>query len=139
MKKGFEDKFVDLQSEFISLCLEVANHKVDKVYAYVSLEKKSRMFNAFFAVHNEVKTLNQLNIEYAVMKEFLKLGTTDLEKIKNLCEEYETKTPTEIKMYYDNITGEYTASYKYDAVCTPQTGINAGDVFINWVNEMKLS
>lgn len=48
MKKIYEDEFMELQADFISLCLEVAEQKVNKVYAYCSIEKKSKMFNAFF-------------------------------------------------------------------------------------------
>ena len=44
---NFEDDFMDLQSSLISLCLEVAGQKVDKVYVYCSIEKKSKMFNVF--------------------------------------------------------------------------------------------
>ena len=49
MSKVFEDALMDVQSELISLCLEVVeNRDIDKVYAYCSIEKKSMMFNAFF-------------------------------------------------------------------------------------------
>ncbi len=48
MSKVFEDALMDVQSELISLCLEVVeNRDIDKVYAYCSIEKKSMMFNAF--------------------------------------------------------------------------------------------
>lgn len=40
MADNFEDKFMDLQAGLISLCLEVTDGKVDKVYAYASKEKK---------------------------------------------------------------------------------------------------
>jgi len=31
MIKGFEDAFTDLQSEFVSLCMEYTNESVDKI------------------------------------------------------------------------------------------------------------
>ncbi len=34
MKKIFEDEFMDLQSEFISLCLELTGKTVDNIYIY---------------------------------------------------------------------------------------------------------
>lgn len=40
MKENFEDKFMDLQSGLIALCLEVTDRKVDKIYVYASIEKK---------------------------------------------------------------------------------------------------
>lgn len=44
---NFEDDFMDLQSSLISLCLEVAGQKVDKVYVYCSIEKKVKCLMLF--------------------------------------------------------------------------------------------
>lgn len=82
MKENFEDKFMGIQTDLISLCLEVTGSKVDKIFAYASIEKKSTMFNAFFEKDGKVLTINQLNIDRGTVMEFLKIGTTDLEKIK---------------------------------------------------------
>ena len=109
MKENFEDKFMGIQTDLISLCLEVTGSKVDKIFAYASIEKKSTMFNAFFEKDGKVLTINQLNIDRGTVMEFLKIGTTDLEKIKKKCEQNEIQTPTEIKMYYDVKTGKYNA------------------------------
>lgn len=119
---NFEDDFMDLQSSLISLCLEVAGQKVDKVYVYCSIEKKSKMFNAFFVINNKLKMLNQLGINKALIMQFLKLGTNDLEKVKNICINYDMPIPTEMKMYYDAKTGKYDAQYKYEEICSEKTG-----------------
>lgn len=137
MMKKFEDEFMALQSEFISLCLEVTNKKVDKIYAYASIEEKSQMFNAFFEVEGEIKTLNQIEINNNMMIQFLKLGTEDLGKIKALCKEYNMLVPTELKMYYDVKSGKYNADYRYTEICSSKTGISAGEVFIEWINQKK--
>ena len=70
MKRGFEDKFMDLQSGLISLCLEVTENKVDKIFAYASIEKDGLMFNAFFKMNNKVETLNTLGIDKTLRREF---------------------------------------------------------------------
>ena len=137
MKEGYEKKFMELQSELISLCLEVTNKKVDNIYVYASIEEKSKMFNAFFRVGGEVKTLNQLGIDKGLVRQFLKLGTTDLDEVKKICKEYEAELPTEMKMYYNVETGKYNASYKYVTVCNEQTGVSAGEVFMSWMGEVK--
>lgn len=36
MKKVFEDEFMDLQSEFVSLCLELTGKTIDKKYIYIN-------------------------------------------------------------------------------------------------------
>lgn len=137
MSHQFEDEFMNLQSELISLCLEATGKKVDKVYAYASIEEKSKTFNAFFDVDGEVKTLNQLGLSNSIIIQLLKLGTGDLEKIKSVCKSFNKPVPTEIKMYYDVNTGKYNADYKYNEVSSARTGVSAGETFMNWIAEIK--
>lgn len=139
MNLKFEDEFMDLQSELISLCLEVAEGQVDKIYAYASIEEKSKMFNVFYEINGEIKTLNQLGLNSSLINQFLKLGTGDLEKIKSACKRFNKPVPNEIKMFYDVFTGKYNADYKYNEVCSARTGISAGEVFVNWMDEIKLA
>ena len=74
MNKVFEDEFMDVQSSIISLCLELTERKVDKVYAYCSNEKYCLIFNA---------------------------------------------------------------NYKYEEVCSANTGKDSVDVFWEWIAEVK--
>lgn len=137
MNKVFEDEFMDLQAGLISLCLEVTEKNVNKVYVYCSNEKKSKMFNAFFDVNGEIKTLNQLGVPNKLAFQFLKLGTEDLEKVDVICKKYNMPIPTEMKLYYDVTSGKYDAKYKYEEVCSAQTGKNAGEVFLEWISEIR--
>lgn len=140
MGKVFEDEFMEIQSGLISLCLEVVEkvgQRVSKVYAYCSNEAKSKMFNAFFDVNGEIKTLNQLGVAADLAFQFLKLGTQDLEELDNICAKYNMARPTEIKMCYDVETGEFEAQCKYEEVCTPNTGVAGAQVFMEWLSEIK--
>ncbi|EGT3606049.1 DUF600 family protein [Clostridium perfringens] len=137
MKKVFEDEFMDLQSEFVSLCLELVGNNVDNIYIYISIEEKSKMFNAFFRKGEELKSLNQLNIDNSLIMQFLKLGTEDIEKIKNICNKYNAPIPSEMKMSYDVSNGKYNVDYKYESICSEKTGISAGEIFMKWFMENK--
>ena len=137
MNKVFEDEFMDLQSGLISLCLEVLEQKPSKIYAYCSNEQRSKMFNAFFEVNGEIKTLNELGVPSKLAFEFLKLGTGDLEKVDEICRKYNMPIPTEMKLYYDAETGKFDAKYKYDEVCSLKTGKDSGEVFLEWISEIK--
>lgn len=134
--KNFEDEFMEIQTGLIELCLEATDGDVDKVFAYASIEKKSIMFNAFFEKNGKIVTLNQMNIDENIAWDLLITGTEDLEKIKSLCKENATPTPTEMKMYYDVKNGKYKADYKYEEVCSSKTGISSGEVFDNWYEEV---
>ena len=66
--------------------------------------------------------------------QFLKLGTSDIEKIKSLCKQYNVSTPTELKMTYNVITGKFNAVYQYKPVCTD---VSSGEIFMKWVSLEK--
>lgn len=137
MNKVFEDEFMDLQSGLISLCIEAVRQKISKVYAYCSNEKKSKMFNAFFDVNGEIKTLDQLGVPDELAFHFLKIGTEDIEKVDDICTKQNMPIPTEMKLYYEVESGKFDAEYKYEEVCSAKTGKNAGEVFIEWVSEIR--
>lgn len=137
MNKVFEDEFMDLQSALISLCMKVTEQKISKIYVYCSNEKKSKMFNAFFDVNGEIKTLNQLGVPNNLAFQFLKLGTEDLGKLDGICKKHNMQIPTEMKLYYDVSSGKYTAEYKYEEVCSSKNQKNSGEVFLEWLNEIK--
>ena len=138
MSKVFEDALMEVQSGLISLCLEVVeNRNIDKVYAYCSIEKKSMGFNAFFEVNGKIQTLDQLGIADGLIIQFLRLGTGDLNKVRDVCKRFERPTPTEIKMVYEKKNGKFGVKYRYDEVCSAKTGMCAGEVFDNWITEVE--
>lgn len=47
--------------------------------------------------------------------------------------------PRELKMIYDVSTGMFGAHYKYEETCSAKTGISAGEIFTNWINEISIS
>ena len=99
MGKVFEDEFMELQTGLISLCLELARGKVDKVFAYCSNEKKTKSFNAFFEVDGSIKTTNQLDVPGDLIDQFLKLGTGDVMNLDAIGKKHHRPVPTEMKLY----------------------------------------
>ena len=137
MSTVFEDEFMDVQAGLISLCLEVTEEKVDKVYAYCSNEKGCKMFNAFFAVDGQIKMVHQLGVPDELVVHFLKLGTGDIVTLDNVCKKHKRPAPTELKLYYDVKTGKFNADYKYEEVCPADSEIDSVDVFHEWMEEIK--
>lgn len=133
--KVFEDEFMEVQSGLISLCLEfLGDNKVDEIFAYCSIEEKSRSFNAFFTINGEAKRVENIESNMRKMVRFLRTGAADLEKAKEVCTKYQMPIPTEIKMYYDTQTGKFNADYKYTPICID---ISAGEIFDQWFAEYK--
>ena len=133
MKPGYEDALTDLQSEYISLCLEYAEGTAEEVFAYIYRTNTMRMFNAFFRSDGKILAASQLPSSCSD-EEFLDLGRDDISKLEALCEKYEAPVPNEIKMQYNAKTGKFDAHMSYEDYSvkdktTPMT------VFMNWLKE----
>ena len=138
MSKIYEDEFMELQSKLIGLCIEIVHNKADRVYVYGSVEESSISFNAFFEVKGEFKTINQIGVDTDTMWRFLDIGISDLTSLKDICSRYEQPVPTELKLIYDVKTGKLDAKYKYEPICSGKTGVDSSQIFMAWLNEMKL-
>lgn len=137
MKQGFEDAFVELQSDFVSLGMELLEGIAEEIYIYISLEKGEELFNAFAKHNGQIRGLGSLISDEALIFEFLDLGSADLPKIKKLCEEYGQPIPTQIKMHYEVTTGKYNADIKYEPQCPKGTDIDSVQNFLDWFDEEK--
>ena len=134
MNKVFEDDFLDVQSRIIALCVEFADNKADKVYVYGSIEENSISFNAFFNIGGQIKTTNNVVTDTDTIWDFLDLGESDLEKIKEICIHYGKPVPTELKMIYDCKTGQIDTKYQYNSICSAKTGIDSSEIFLKWLD-----
>lgn len=136
MKHGFEDKFMEVQSRLIALCLEAVTVDVDMVYAYAYIGEGSSMFNAFFDYQGRIVPANQAITDRDILLQVLKIGTADIEKLRTICKDYETKCPTEMKMSYDCRTKRYCADYQYNSDKNNIEIISPFNMFIDWRNEI---
>ena len=116
MDRVFEDEFMEAQSRIISLCVEFAGNRTDKVYAYGSIEESSISFNAFFKIDGQIKTTNNIAADPDAIWDFLDLGESDLEKIRQICIHYGKPVPTELKMIYDCKSGKMDTAYKMEEI-----------------------
>ncbi len=139
MDRVFEDEFMDAQSRIISLCVEFAGNRTDKVYAYGSIEESSISFNAFFNIGGQIKTTNNVVTDTDTIWDFLDLGESDLEKIKQICIHYGKPVPTELKMIYDCKTGQIDTKYQYEQYLFRKDGDDSSEIFMKWLDEVRQS
>lgn len=138
MNKSFEDEFLEVQTQIISLCVEFAENRADKIYAYGSIEEHSLSFNAFFNIDGKIKTTNQIVTDTDAIWDFLDLGQSDLEKFNPICTRYGKPVPTELKMIYDCKSGKIDTKYRYESICSAKTGIDASEIFMEWLDLEKI-
>lgn len=136
MKKGFENEFMNIQSGLISLCLEAVSMAVEEVYAYAYIGEGSSLFNVFYRYKGSIIQANKV-MDNKVLIQVLKLGTQDLEKLRKICKEYDTKCPVEMKMYYNCISKKYHADCKYDLREYYTIHESPADHFLSWRDEVS--
>ena len=137
MEKIFEDEFMDLQAEYVSLCLELFEDRADEIFIYVANEEDVKSFNAFCKVGGEVKTLHEMSFDTSLIFQFLEIGTDDVERFNKLCDKYNMPAPRELKMHYYVRTRKFEAKYKYEPVCSSKMKAHTQDIFEAWVQEIK--
>ena len=136
MAKVFEDEFMDLQADYVSLCLEVMEGIADEIYIYICNEEDVSMFDTFCRVKGQVKTLGQL-FSIPLQKELVVTGGQDIKKFDELCKRYGRPAPTEIRLHYVVKTNSLEAHYEYKPVCSADCDLGPNDVFKAWVEEER--
>lgn len=142
MGKVFEDYLSEIQTDMLSICLEYANHKVDKVFVYASYENNVISSDCFFEInHNIVKKGSLAEIDSTIDTSFkrqiayLKALTKDIKEIASLCKEHNRPIPTEIRLFYNVQTRKAGANYKYDPVVAKTKNGISDDVVSDWIAE----
>ncbi|NRD76979.1 DUF600 family protein [Bacillus sp. BRMEA1] len=144
----FEDRFSELQADMISICMEYIEERADKVYVYASSEESIISSKFFYLINNKYVKPHKVNDalangdeRYNVSSErqfmVLDILNEDIEKIKELCMNYEKDMPTEMKLIYDVKSGKFKAEYKYDLVYTNHETKTARQIADEWFEEIQ--
>ncbi|MED4454355.1 immunity protein YezG family protein [Metabacillus fastidiosus] len=146
--KEFEERFSELQSDMISISMEYVEDRADKVYVYASREEGIISSRFFYCINNKYVECHKVNdaledgderydVSPKRMLMVLRIICEDIEKIEELCKEYERDMPTEMKLIYDNKSGRFKAEYKYDLVYTHDEIKTADHIADEWFEEIK--
>lgn len=129
----FEEKFMSIQLEMISMCNALTDGEMDYIYAYGYISDSCTSFNAFFKKNDKTITLGKLGIGTAALMDFLNSGTDSLDKIADLFSENEMQCPIEIKMYYAVETKKFRANYRYEPYDN-EDELDSDELFLQWRN-----
>lgn len=142
----FEDKFMDIQSNMISLCLEYVEGKVDEIFIYCIADNFYE-FNVFFKVgdkyfkkHEINKVLpqeKQIDLSSEVQRALLKYGIEDIKSIAVLCQEYGREMPSEMKLIYNVRDNSLDANYSYEHRYSRDENLLPRIEFDKWITEVK--
>lgn len=145
MGKIFEDYLSEIQKDMLSVCLEYANHKVDKVFVYASNENNVISSDCFFEIHHQIVKKGSLDeidstiydTSFKRQIACLKALTKDIKDIASLCKENNRPTPTEIRLFYNVQTQKAGANYQYDPVVAKTKNGISEDVVNDWIEEER--
>jgi len=68
-----------------------------------------------------------------------KEGGMAREEMKEICERHDRPVPTELRMIYDNKTGEYDGYFQYEPIWTEESDISItpNSIFRDWREEIE--
>ncbi|MGG0458352.1 immunity protein YezG family protein [Bacillus mycoides] len=132
----------------ISICMEYVEDRADKVYVYASREEGIISGSFFYYINNKYVERHKVNdalededgrydVSTKRQSMVLRIICEDIEKIEELCKEYERDMPTEMKLIYDAHSGKFKAQYKYDLVYTNDDVKTASNIADEWFEEVK--
>lgn len=147
--KVFEDYFSALQADMVSICLEYASNRADKIYIYCSYENQSLSSYFFYNINGTLVKKHRLNdalgpeagdFSYDTSPDrqsaAMDIINEDIEKIHKVCRHFNREMPTEMKLVYDVNGNSLTAKYRYDLVYSNDTEKTASDVAVEWFDEI---
>ena len=137
MLVGFEDAFTDVLADYVSLCPELTNHEVDVIYGFLYQNPGMRTYNVFFRKDGCVKHLGEIGASREIIHRFFDVGRQDIEKLLEVCRQYEHPCPHEIRLIYDAASRQFDAKYGYDDYVEADDGPDSDEVFREWMKEEK--
>lgn len=148
MGKVFEDYFTELQTDMISICLEYAEDRAEKIYIYCSYENGMISGDFFYKINGKVVHNNKLNdalvdgekpydVSIDRQKEAIDIITDDILSLKKLCQEYKRDMSTQIKLIYDVAENKVQADYRYDIVFSNDKRKTSYDILEEWYQSEK--
>ena len=145
--KQFEDKFMEIQVDMISLAMEYVQNQAEKVYIYCISEEALQSYKVFYKINGRVVRKHEVNnylpkesnIDTGLQSSLLKEGIKDVEAMLAICKEYNREHPTEMWLIYDAETNSLKSKYSYEGRYDKDEELLPRKEFEKWFEEVKES
>ncbi|WP_230160467.1 MULTISPECIES: DUF600 domain-containing protein [Peribacillus] len=136
----------------VSICLEYAFERANKIYIYCSHEEGLVSNDFFYNINGKIVERHKLNdalvneednanfsydISVDRQKAVVKIINENIKELIKLCRKYDREMPTEIKIVYDVQANKLAADYKYDLVHTNDSNKTASSIARIWFEQIK--
>ena len=144
----FDKQFQQLCTAMIEIAYEYVDYnkeEVDAIYVYGSMEANTLFYDVFYKINGEYVFTNEVNKfskkQYDVserrVRQLLNIGSDYLDTMEKLFTADEREVPTQIKMIYIPKTEAFDCQISYDLQWSKHFQCSNGDVFDNWLEELK--
>ena len=143
--KNFEDKFMEVQASMISLAMEYVQNQAEKVYIYCISEEALQSYKVFYKINGIVIEMDKVNevatnrIDDSDNRAFalLEYGAEDIQKLIDVCQEYNREHPTEMWLIYDAQKNSLDSRYSYEGRYDKDEELLPRLEFEKWFEEVK--
>ena len=140
----FEGKFMEIQVGMISLAMEYVQNQAEKVYIY-AIADSLYSFKPFYKINGIVIEMEKVNevvtktVDDSDNMAFtlLKYGTEDMQKLQEVCQEYNREHPTEMWLIYDAQKNTLNSRYSYEGRYEKDEELLPNLEFEKWFEEVK--
>jgi len=142
----FEDKFMEVQASMISLALEYVQNQSEKVYIYCISEEALLSFDVFYKINGIVTKMHAVNeiinkkvdTSKNMMVAVQRFGLEDIQKMLDVCQEYNREHPTEMWLIYDVQKNSLDSRYSYEGRYDNDEELIPRLEFEKWFEEVKV-
>ena len=141
----FEDKFMEVQASMISLAMEYVQNQAEKIYIYCISVEALLSFDVFYKINGVVTKMNAVNeiINKKVdnsknmMVAVQRFGLEDIQRLLDVCQEYNREHPTEMWLVYDAQKNSLDSRYSYEGRYDKDEELLPRLEFEKWFEEVK--
>ena len=142
----FEDKFMEVQASMISLALEYVQNQAEKIYIYCISEEALLSFDVFYKINGIVTKMHAVNeiinkkvdTSKNMMVAVQRFGLEDIQKMLDVCQEYNREHPTEMWLIYDVQKNSLDSRYSYEGRYDNDEELIPRLEFEKWFEEVKV-
>ena len=142
----FEDKFMEVQVSMISLAMEYVQNQAEKVYIYCISEEALLSFDVFYKINGIVTKMHAVNeiinkkvdTSKNMMVAVQRFGLEDIQRLLDVCQEYNREHPTEMWLIYDAKKNSLDSRYSYEGRYDKDEELLPRLEFEKWFEEVKV-
>ena len=146
MAKVFEDYFSEALKDMVSICVEYADYRAEKVFVYTVNEGGRMTCDFFFQFNGRIVSNTRINdvlrpgekpvdtsqnvhsqVTFAILE--------DLENIRDACKRFNREAPTELFITYDATTRRFNTKVSYEGFYQNHPDAGPFDRIVEWMKK----